>query len=193
MENCGVKVKLKKCLKKLFKKDFIISVVISVFVFSLGFLIAVLLNSRIDSTNTQYIDLGIKRWDEIFVNNFKTTTVMFVLGLFTLSLYSLLILFINGFLLGSAISSNFSNFGLWDTVNKFIFHGFIELAGMFICSGVVLQIWISIYKSIRDKYNYFTIKFLINIFALVGASVFLLFVAAIIEGSLMPYIKGAEL
>jgi len=119
----------------------------------------------------------------IFLNNLQSSFMGLIFGIF-FGIFPMLILIINGYLLG-VVSSMSVTAGGFSVLWKLVPHGIFELIAVFISLGMGIKIGAFVFqknKSIYIKYNLYNS---LRVFILIIIP--LLIIAAIIEGTLITF------
>jgi len=121
----------------------------------------------------------------IFLNNFQSSFLSMVFGIF-FGVFPALALIFNGYLLGFVASNTVNSEGIF-VLWRLLPHGIFELPAIFISLGLGLKLGTFIFKkNIKKTFkNYFLNSLRIFLFVVVP----LLILAAVIEGILIFYLR----
>lgn len=132
-----------------FLKDKIIkiSILISTIMFIFSVVLGYIINLSFEKTNMY------PNFTEIFINN-SYISLISIVGIISLGLISVILLFINGFYLGSALHYSIDNSGILYTVKILLPHSIIEIPSILLSTSIGFILILYIIKKSHFKNNF---------------------------------------
>ena len=151
---------------------------LSISVYSICILLVLLLSLILNfSIGDMSFNKNLNGWFNIFLHNLKIDLII-ILGGFFFSVLSIILIAINGFLLGGILGQGIINNEIVDLLLTILPHGIVETIGFLLSSCIAIEITIQLFfKKIWDK------KF--SYYLLIQLSICIIFclISAIIEGA----------
>lgn len=151
---------------------------LSISVYSICILLVLLLSLILNfSIGDMSFNKNLNGWFNIFLHNLKIDLII-ILGGFFFSVPSIILIAINGFLLGGILGQGIINNEIVDLLLTILPHGIVETIGFLLSSCIAIEITIQLFfKKIWDK------KF--SYYLLIQLSICIIFclISAIIEGA----------
>lgn len=137
-------------------------------------LLSLILNFSIGEMS---FDKDLNGWFNIFLHNLKIDLII-ILGGFFFSIPSIILLSINGFLLGGILGQGIINNEIFDLIITILPHGIMETTGFLLSSCIALEITIQLFfkKIWNKKFSYYLLIQLLT-------CIMLCLISAIIEGA----------
>lgn len=123
-----------------------------------------------------------------FVNNLRV--VLFLLfGGITLGVVTILVLFTNGLIIGSAVASSVQTVPLQSALLLTVPHGLFELPALWLAGAAGLRLPLRIVRYLlKEEDRIVTTEVVIDVTVIAALSIGLLAIAALVEGIVTPYV-----